>query len=80
MATLEELARDRVSTLRRAALLISQRGERPCDCESCTCGDIRRAQSVAAWDESYINERVINAMADTIESLSRTGAGEESPR
>jgi hypothetical protein len=38
---------------------------RPCDCESCDCGNSTSARMVAEWDESANIAKAIRARGDT---------------
>lgn len=45
----------------RCVKKIEPTGPRPCDCDSCSCGNIGDAQTVAAWDEATANAAAIRS-------------------
>ena len=45
----------------RCAKKIEPTGPRPCDCDSCDCGNKDDAERVAAWDEAMANAAAIRS-------------------
>ncbi len=69
-----EERRDAITTALQAARregmeaalgIVRPKGERPCDCERCTCGNRDDAERVAAWDERAAMEAAIRALPVT---------------
>lgn len=59
------LATARNDALEAAAVEIDNKRPRPCDCETCYCGNQGDMQSVAMWDEADANAKRIRALAST---------------
>ena len=52
----------RRSALKEAATLIGPKGKRPCDCDTCDCGNSGDMRAVAWWDEAKANADAIRAL------------------
>ncbi len=61
---LAALEKARADALEEAAKIVGPKGERPCDCDSCYCGNHGDMVAVAAWDADAFNAKAIRSLKD----------------